>query len=490
MNNKNGLFIAFTITFWFFFFYAKGQPENYWSVSFNTEASLLSGAVVGGNSGITSIYYNPAGISEIKDKQFALNASLFSLEYENYKNAIGNNQNISSLLFRVQPRFISYLYRLKSDTTLSIQFVILNRNNLTVNSYKNINYPISLINKDIEEVYFGNTDFKSDYSDYWGGAGSSFQINENLSVGASLFVSVKNFSYFKSIEILVNPDINKFPDTATYYSASWSVYQKLEMYDVRLLGKLGIRYNYNNFSFGLNISLPSVRLFGNGDVKKITSQSGITDSSATYPDINYYEVGNYMLSQFKDPFSAAIGVVYTTPSEISKFYFTAEYFGAIKKYKTVDGTKCVYSCGNNNSTTTTDFSSYYYAAKSVVNFALGFQTYFLKNIDALFGFRTNFNPRRNIFDDTDKSSLNEFINTSVNTYYFTGGGQFRYKKTKFLLGLQLGTGHSKNNLQFVNFYNVNLFDDETNLALQGKRQYNMTHTYVSLSLFLGFVLGL
>ncbi len=487
MKYKNGFFIVFTSAFILFFSFAKGQPENYWSVSFNTEASLLSGAVVGGNSGITSIYYNPAGISEIKDKQFALNASLFSLEYEKYKNAIGDNQDISSLLFRVQPRFVSYLYRLKSDTTLSIQFVILNRNNLTVNSYESVNYPIRLINKDIDEMYFGSIDFKSDYSDFWGGAGSSFQINENLSVGASLFISVKNFSYYKNIEILVNPDMEKFPDTLSYYSASWSIYQKLEMYDVRLLGKLGIRYNYNNFSFGLNISLPSLRLFGNGDVKKTFSQSGIADSTTKYPDRNYYEVGNYMLSQFKDPFSAAIGLVYTTPSKISSWYFTAEYFGRIKKYKTVDGTKCLYSC--NNKGKTTDFLSYYYSAKPVVNFALGFQTYLLKNVDALFGFRTNFNPRKKIFDNTTENSLNEFIKTSVNTYYFTGGGQFRYKKTKFLVGLQLGTGHSKKNLQFVNFSDVELFDNETNLALQGKRQNNMTHTYVSLSLFLGFVLG-
>ncbi len=458
-------------------------------MSFNTEASLLSGAVVGGNSGITSIYYNPAGISETKDKLFALNASLFSLEYENYKNAIGNGHDISSLLFRVQPRFVSYLYRLKSDTTLSIQFVILNRNNLTVDSYESVYYPVNLINKNIDELYFGSIDFKSDYSDFWGGAGSSFQINKNLSVGASIFVSVKNFSYFKNLEILVNPDINKLPDSIPFYSATWSVYQTLQMYDVRLLGKLGIRYNHDNFSFGLNISLPSVRLFGNGDVKKTFSQNGISDSTAGYPDINYYEAGNYMLSQFKDPFSIAVGAVYTSPSKVSSYYFTAEYFAGIKTYKTVDGTKCVYSCHDNNSTMTTDFLSYYYSAKPVVNFALGFQTYILKNVDALFGFRTNFNPRKEIFDETAKQSVNEFVKTSVSTYYFTGGGQFRYKNTKFLLGLQLGTGHSKNNLQFVNFYDVNVYDEETKLALQGKRQYNMTHNYLSLSLFLGFVLG-
>ena len=53
------------------------QPDRYWSESFNTEASMLAGSVVGGNSDITSIYFNPAGISEIESKKIVQHTYLF-----------------------------------------------------------------------------------------------------------------------------------------------------------------------------------------------------------------------------------------------------------------------------------------------------------------------------------------------------------------------------------------------------------------------------
>ena len=54
------------------------QPNNYWSMGSNTPSSLLAGAVVGGGAGITSIFYNPAGISDIEQNKLALNASLLA----------------------------------------------------------------------------------------------------------------------------------------------------------------------------------------------------------------------------------------------------------------------------------------------------------------------------------------------------------------------------------------------------------------------------
>ena len=103
------------------------QPDRYWSISFNSEASMLAGAVVGGNSDITSIYFNPAGISQIEDKKLMLNANLFRLDFENYSvnnSNYENNNEFSDWGFRVQPRFISYTYRSKINTKFSFQFAI------------------------------------------------------------------------------------------------------------------------------------------------------------------------------------------------------------------------------------------------------------------------------------------------------------------------------------------------------------------------------
>ena len=95
----------------FFPLLLMAQPGNYWTNSFNSEASLLSGAVVGSNAGITAIFYNPAGISNVKKSRFDLNASLFNLEYKRYNNPLGENTLMENWAFRVFPRFASYLFQ-------------------------------------------------------------------------------------------------------------------------------------------------------------------------------------------------------------------------------------------------------------------------------------------------------------------------------------------------------------------------------------------
>ena len=58
---------------------------SYWDHNLNSEAALLSGAVVAGEGGIAAIYYNPATISEMKRDNLSLSANLFSLYFYNAK---------------------------------------------------------------------------------------------------------------------------------------------------------------------------------------------------------------------------------------------------------------------------------------------------------------------------------------------------------------------------------------------------------------------
>ena len=57
----------------------QGQSYSYWTQNFNEESSLLAGAVVGGGSGPSAIYYNPAAIVAGGKSMVSFNASLFSL---------------------------------------------------------------------------------------------------------------------------------------------------------------------------------------------------------------------------------------------------------------------------------------------------------------------------------------------------------------------------------------------------------------------------
>jgi hypothetical protein len=461
----------------------SAQPANYWSVSFNSEASLLAGAVVGGNSDITSIYYNPAGIAEIENKKIALNANLFNLSYTNYKNALGTGLGLDYLGFTVQPRFISYIFKLKSAEKLVWQFAIFNRNTKRVSVYDQIEKQVQLLKPPNKENYTGNLDFVNDYLDSWGGFGIAYELNTNFTIGASLLFSIKDFAYMNLININIHPIVESLPDTVDYYTAYSDNYEKIVSYDVRALGKIGIRYQIDRLSLGLNISLPSVRLFGNSDVKRNISNAGILDGDEVVEDVYINESANYLKSGFKDPLSISLGFKYKDLSGRSSYYFTTEYFYKIDTYKAIDGTQVV----SNEYEPGTDFLSYKFGAKSIVNFAVGWQMQASEKFELLFGFRTNFNPY-SVSAEGEFSEIKEFIIPITNLYHLTGGSKFNYKKLSVIAGLEFVTGRTKGLTEFVNFSEPAIRPGN-NLALSGIKNNNMTYINNIVGLYFGFTLG-
>ena len=100
-------------------FTAMAQSTNYWTRSFNEESSLLAGAVVGGGSTQTAIYYNPACISEVQAAKLSLNASLFSFDIISIRNALGNDININWFCLH-QIKISTYEYKVCISNCISI----------------------------------------------------------------------------------------------------------------------------------------------------------------------------------------------------------------------------------------------------------------------------------------------------------------------------------------------------------------------------------
>ena len=463
--------------------YLYAQPRNYWSVSFNSEASLLAGAVVGGNSDITSIFYNPAGIAEIEDKKFAINANLFDLSLTSYKNALGTDLNLEYLGFTVQPRFISFMFKVPKVERLVWQFAIFNRNEKRVSIYDQIEKTVNLIHPTIDENYVGNYDFVNDYLDSWGGVGAAYKVSDNFTIGGSLLFSLKNFSYMNLINVNVYPEQSSIPDTVNYYSASSLNYDKTVMYDVRVLGKVGVRYEQNQFSLGLNLTLPSIRFMGNADVKRTISNSGIFEIGGAFEDEYFNEAAKYLKAGFNDPISLSFGFVYKSLNDKHKYYFSTEYFHGIDTYKAIDGTQV----DDDEYMPATNFLSYKYGTKPIINFAVGYQYHTSKSVELLCGFRTNFDPY-SVSSEGIYEYMSEFTNVSTDLYHLTGGSKFNYKKLSVIVGLEYTTGVNRGLPEFVNFAEPEIRLGES-LVLAGDNNNNMTYIYNSVGLYFGFTLG-
>ena len=445
---------------------------------------MLAGAVVGGNSDLTSIYYNPAGISEIKDMKFSLNANLFNYSIVNYKNALGEGVDIQDYYFLVKPRFISYLYRAKNDTNLSWQFAIYNKTLDDISIYNSVSYQDNILYKNNLENYNGDFDMKHYTYDYRGGIGASYILNKKLSIGMSLIGMVKGIDYLRAIDVSVSPE-NILPNDSNYYFANWNYYEKIYMYDVRVLARFGVRYKVKNFQFGLVTTLPSVRIMGNSDSKRRISQSNVSNDSIVNPDYVITESETYLHSQMKDPFSVSAGVMYTSKSKKTKLYFSTEYFAAIDKYKIIDGTKSI----EDENYIGTDFLTHYYKAKSIINFGFGYQHVFSKTVEGMLGFKTDFDANDEVEKVINNNSFENLNQNNLDLYHFTAGAKVNAKRGSFIFGVEYIVGYASNLTQYANFKDVTIENSGNLIALQGDINNNMSVLYNSFGLYLGFSFG-
>ena len=316
------------------------QSSYYWTQNFNTESSLLAGAVVGGNAGASAVYYNPALINQKESNKLALSANLVSLKSMKLDNLAGTGADYRALKLQFQPKFISYTGVSKKDSKLIYELAFLVPLHLDVEYNFVSNQNLDIIKRlDGNEDYLGELNFKNAYDDYYVGGGVSYRLSDRISVGGSVFISYKQMDYAAGLDLkaLQNSDTvysNGAPEP--FYIAQNSYSEKLEYTDVSLVTKLGVHYNSPNgrWGFGLNLTLSNLRVYGSGDVQKEFYRSNVYDDSEDEftKDLAFTNIQEEIKTQIKDPLSLAFGFQYRSPNENHSIFFTTEYFFAIDKY--------------------------------------------------------------------------------------------------------------------------------------------------------------
>ena len=453
---------------------------------------MLGGAVVGGGSGVTSIFYNPAGISEVRQSNVTLNSSMFSVVYKTYENALGENQELSQFTFEIMPRFVSYLYRSKKFIELSWEISLFNRESREV--FMDGTYESDAAKYGFEngERYFGSYDYWEKYNDYYAGIGTSYEINDNWIVGLSSFVSVKDLRSYNNISsaIFETDNFGWYDPTQRDLQAGWNSYKLVNFLDVRVLTKLGLKYRLNKeISLGVTVSFPSFRVFSYASSKKIIESKGIKDEHGNpLPDKYHHESAQYVKAQFKDPFSIAVGVRRKPLASKNIYSITIEWFAKINPYKAIDAERGKSIFGDQ--VYGTEFSNYYMGNRSVINFAFGYKREVRENFELLFGFKSDFFSY--YLPDSFKKAhqnANTFIKIGSDMLHFSSGANFIFKKKfKINMGGSISYGRKTNNTQLVNFVDAQWYDPETGLALQGERKDDLTYRHIILGLYLGFSL--
>ena len=472
--------------------------NHYWSQSYNSISSLLSGAVVAGDAGPSSIYYNPANISELTHgTNLSVAASFLTLNSYYFSNALGDGIDLKTTNFYVQPQFFSMSFN-SPDNKISFEVATFTRirERLSV-SDGNSDYGSFIESSTFPERYTTAYHYKNDYDDSWLGIGAAYSLTDDFSIGLSLLFSSSTLNYYYDLSAMLTPFIDSvgdLPEDITYLSAENNYIENVKFTNIRFVSKIGLSYKTEKWSFGLNFTTPGLNIFTTGKraerrQKELYSSVGLEETHASYL---IYDVqnDNDIKANYKLPFSVALGIIYNLARKNQRFYATFEYFAGVKPYKMIDASvndritsKPIYDQMENK-----DWLSFAYGASPILNLALGYQWQIKKDMLFMMGLRTDFNSANN-FELEELSSYNRIKTTDYNIYHATGGIQFNFKKHLLVAGTQLSFGYKGNQKQMANLNNPDKIDFESPLPLFGVTEKVMDTYYFSISVFLGATLN-
>lgn len=469
--------------------------NHYWALNFNSQSSLLSGAVVAGDGGNTSIYFNPSTISEIKNgANLSFAATLFTWGVYHFEDALGDGINMTNVSFNVQPQFLSYSYRPKnSKFAFAISALTRMKERFDLSYYHSKQIDIIERNPGLEN-YNATYKYFLDYHDNWFGIAGSYDVNKKFKVGASLFVSATYISYRTQINTLafsttdtIWVDGNPSPSLVTEGLYT----EDFKFNDYRLIGKIGFSYVTERWRFGLNLTTGSVSVFSSGNeahrMEQVSNISipGSEDVTPGYVIVDG-QTKRSIKAKHKYPFSVSFGFIHEVNNADNRLYFTVEYFNRIKPYKMISApireditSTIIYDKLENK-----DWLSVSDVANSVLNVAIGYRWAINNNLMFLNGFRTDFNNINNA-DYGSYDSYNKINTTNINIYHYTGGVQFYFLK-KYLLvaGGELSFGYDKNQKQIANFTDPVEYNTKDNSVLQGPLEDKMDVFYFGLNIYL------
>jgi len=468
----------------------KAQVNNYWSYNFNEESSMIAGAVVGGGAGASSIFYNPAIISDINESKLSLNASLFAYGFNKSNNLLGEGIDLQTTRFYTIPRSVSFMYKPKNHPGWNLEFAYLN-----VANTKNSGVNFTEKNIDIltyvpgTELYQAYTDLRTDVRTDYFGAGGSIKLSEHLFAGSSMFVSANSKYSSYQLDINAAPTTTSTSEKTAYYVAQHETQELMKFNDYRVLWKLGLFYKKSRFSAGLNITTPSVGgIYSDGKkVMRKQSQNNITNPETGEPMYNFlivdYAEKKEVSVATKSPFAIAAGCTYSTPDMKKTLYTTIEYFAGIDSYRMVETDENT-SLGSGSVLENEDFSewlTFVDGANPVFNVAVGYRSYLKSNVKLLTGFKTDFNYKKKT-ETSPKQPDKSMKSNDVDFYHLTGGLSIRIRGQDITAGLQYSLGVNNKSKQLANLSHPVEFNFDEYRALQGTRTNTVKSIYNSFTL--------
>jgi hypothetical protein len=281
---------------------------------------------------------------------------------------------------------------------------------------------------EIPNVSFVNQNslVEQDFGDYWFGGTWSRSLSENIGLGVSTFFAVRNQTARFQDNLAALAEDNR--------AASSFVVRDFSYYNVRLLWKLGLATNWENWQLGVTATTPSLSLFGNGTSTFASTQVVQAADDSGRPLAFVATDRQNVSSEYRSPMSIGVGAARAFGA--TKLFLSAEWFHDVDLYTVLDTDP--FQSQSSGVTLSSDVNQGF---DSVTNVAVGIEHVLAGGRRLYASFWTDFNaavddPRPGVAD------------SPYDLYHFGGGYSFAVGTSDVTLGAVLARGTAERTYDF------------------------------------------
>jgi len=389
----------------------QAQDDRYWRQTYGTEATLLSGAVIGRATDVGTVFYNPAGLADVRDPSILLSGHVY--EYEKIS-AVGTDPvggerfAVVEGSIRPAPSFFGGTIPWKALGRHRLGYSVLTRQKGDVRNNFRASAPVD---GQLAQLEFLQT---NDLNETWVGPSWAWKATDRLSVGASMFVAVRS-QYLRSQ--VTAQTLSSAGDVGLL-----SAIREFDYNAWRVVPKLGASLDLHPFSLGATVTVPSLKLWGGG--------SALFNSTSTGLDLNGDGVADPtfasnlqvdLASVFKSGLAVGFGAGWDI-TQATTLFASGEWYDGVDAYDVLSTEPFT---GQLDGVTRTN--PLLHSARSVVNFAAGVRHRFSPSVAGYLSGATDLSA-------ADTSYTLSLSKTLWDLYHVAGGVQLLISQVELVLG--------------------------------------------------------
>lgn len=489
-----------SIVFLLFLVNLTGYAQNhYWLQQYGAENTLLAGAVVGGVSDNSAMYYNPARLGFIEATKISVSANAYGVDLIKLKNGAGTGLDFKSSKLLLYPQIASGSIDIKKKRKLKFVYgtLVRYRSQVHFEQENSMNYNVftKLPN---DEFYDARIDFDYNVIANWIGGALAYRLSDNWSIGFTQFFTYINIQYHQGYTITTDNHIGK-TDFVSLNNHSLN----FNLNSVNAIEKIGIAYEKKSkkkedfyYRVGLSATMPSLKLYSSSKVTQISELNNIdehnfsVDSFLTSSTV-LNNSNSKIKSKMKDPASIALG--FEIENNRIRFCTTVEYFFRIKEYVMIkDNSQTVRRpVQNSKPEYIADYMTIHEAKNAVINVGFGLEMKFnTKNENQkkehtwsiLVGLRTDFNNDQLYRLEKVEAGVEQIYNPDNWGYiHYSAGAALNRRSDKFTFGLDYGRGITIKSTQAIN-----ITEPTSANFLLGQKQKTVVPKVNSINIVIGY----